>query len=43
MLGGNSVGVRVSTDGVLAVGYSDLTTGEGEVESPSSKWWNTNW
>ncbi|MDM0614366.1 SpoIVB peptidase [Clostridium perfringens] len=33
--GGNSVGVRVSTDGVLAVGYSDLTTGEGEVESPA--------
>ncbi|WP_415339323.1 SpoIVB peptidase [Clostridium perfringens] len=33
--GGNSVGVRVSTDGVLAVGYSDLTTGAGEVESPA--------
>ena len=33
--GGNSVGVRGSTDGVLAVGYSDLTTGEGEVESPA--------
>ena len=33
--GGNSVGVRVSTDGVLAVGYSDLTTGEGEVKSPA--------
>ncbi|MBO3312160.1 SpoIVB peptidase [Clostridium perfringens] len=33
--GGNSVGVRVSTDGVLAVGYSHLTTGEGEVESPA--------
>ncbi|EJT6501939.1 SpoIVB peptidase [Clostridium perfringens] len=33
--GGNSVGVRVSTDGVLAVGYSDLTIGEGEVESPA--------
>ena len=33
--GGNSVGVRVSTDGVLAVGYSDFTTGEGEVESPA--------
>lgn len=33
--GGNSVGVRVSTEGVLAVGYSDLTTGEGEVESPA--------
>lgn len=33
--GGNSVGVRVSTDGVLAVGYSDLTTGEGEIASPA--------
>ena len=33
--GGNSVGVRVSTDGVLAVGYSSLTMGEGEVESPA--------
>ncbi|HAT4245398.1 TPA: SpoIVB peptidase [Clostridium perfringens] len=33
--GGNSVGVRVSTEGVLAVGYSDITTGSGEVESPA--------
>lgn len=33
--GGNSVGVRVSTDGVLAVGYSSLTLGEGEIESPA--------
>ena len=33
--GGNSVGVRVSTDGVLAVGYSDLTTINGEVASPA--------
>ena len=33
--GGNSVGVRVSTDGVLAVGYSDLTTSNGEVSSPA--------
>lgn len=33
--GGNSVGVRVSTDGVLAVGYSSLTMGEGEIESPA--------
>ena len=34
-MSGNSVGVRVSTDGVLAVGYSDLTTIDGEVESPA--------
>ena len=33
--GGNSVGVRVSTEGVLAVGYSDITTGSGEVKSPA--------
>lgn len=33
--GGNSVGVRVSTDGVLAVGYSDLTTNNGEITSPA--------
>ena len=33
--GGNSVGVRVSTDGVLAVGYSSLAMGEGEIESPA--------
>lgn len=33
--GGNSVGVRVSTEGVLAVGYSDITTGSGESESPA--------
>ncbi|EGT3615721.1 SpoIVB peptidase [Clostridium perfringens] len=33
--GGNSVGVRVSTDGVLAVGYSELTTSNGEVASPA--------
>lgn len=33
--GGNSVGVRVSTDGVLAVGYSDLTTSNGSVTSPA--------
>ncbi|HAT4344489.1 TPA: SpoIVB peptidase [Clostridium perfringens] len=33
--GGNSVGVRVSTDGVLAVGYSDLTKGNVEIESPA--------
>ncbi|HFE9684650.1 SpoIVB peptidase [Clostridium perfringens] len=33
--GGNSVGVRVSTDGVLAVGYSDLTKGNVEIASPA--------
>lgn len=33
--GGNSVGVRVSTEGVLAVGYSDITTASGEAESPA--------
>lgn len=33
--GGNSVGIRVSTEGVLAVGYSDLTTSNGEVASPA--------
>lgn len=33
--GGNSVGVRVSTEGVLAVGYSDITTESGEVASPA--------
>ncbi|MGG5462437.1 SpoIVB peptidase [Clostridium sp. B9] len=33
--GGNSVGVRVSTNGVLAVGYSDLTTISGEITSPA--------
>lgn len=33
--GGNSVGVRVSTEGVLAVGYSDITTESGEVKSPA--------
>lgn len=33
--GGNSVGVRVSTEGVLAVGYSDITTESGEAKSPA--------
>ncbi|WP_300258704.1 SpoIVB peptidase [Clostridium sp.] len=33
--GGSSVGVRVSTEGVLAVGYSDLTIGNREIASPA--------
>lgn len=34
-IGGNSVGVKVSTEGVLAVGYSDITAEGGEIESPA--------
>ena len=33
--GGTSVGVRLSTEGVLVVGHSEIETQEGKVESPA--------
>lgn len=35
--GGDSVGVRVSTEGVLAVGYSEISKGKEEFESPAKR------
>lgn len=33
--GGNSVGVRLSTEGVLVVGHSEIETSEGKIDSPA--------
>ena len=33
--GGTSVGVRLSTEGVLVVGHSEIDTEEGKIESPA--------
>lgn len=35
--GGKSVGVKISTKGVLVVGYAEVSTDKGNVESPGSK------
>ena len=35
--GGNSVGVRLSSNGVLVVGYSEVVTRDGKDESPAQK------
>lgn len=35
--GGKSVGVKISTKGVLVVGYAEVNTLDGNVESPGSK------
>ena len=33
--GGNTVGIKLSTKGVLVVGYSDVNCEKGQVESPA--------
>ncbi|MDO4534825.1 MAG: SpoIVB peptidase [Clostridium perfringens] len=36
--GGTPVGVKISTDGVLAVGYSDINIDSNSIESPAKKY-----